>query len=213
MLVKPVKEIHIPETKFEYRKLKIEDCDYSPLNPSMRVSPKKIKPLATNIAKNGQNNPITVIRMNLSNKKPFRVVDGHRRCHAFESLNKTEIHGLILKNKVINYDKTFTCLHEDTMKITTSQECERWLKGASNITARTLNMIRELQTMLGKPTARNVIRRHVAAETSPHNTLSGMRDYRKYTGKKTRSDNKLVSYWLLNVGNAWKLRIAVESFS
>jgi hypothetical protein len=103
-------------------------------------------------------------------------------------------------------------LHEDTLKITTTQECDRWLKGARNITPRTLNMIKELQQMLGKTTARNVIKRHVATETSPHNTLSGLRDYRKYTGKKTRSDNKKLAYWVLNIGTSWNLRMVTEAF-
>ena len=106
------KKKEIPQTKFTYKILKLSEVNFSPLNPTIRTKKNKLKRLINNIAQNGQNNPITIMRIKTCvNGQPSRivnrVVDGHRRCAALHALGHKEVHAIILDNKHIKYDKAF----------------------------------------------------------------------------------------------------------
>jgi|2_EtaG_2_1085320.scaffolds.fasta_scaffold02913_4 hypothetical protein len=214
MLVKPVinKVKTIPTTKFQYNIFKIADLSFSPLNPSVRTELRRVKSLATNIAKNGQNEPITIMEMVSNGNRLLRVVNGHRRCVALKELGHEDVHGILLTNKKINHDKAFTSLHEDTMKINAVQECERWLKGAKNISTRVTRRIYELENLLGKAIAKNTIKRCVSQDMSPFTILQGIKRFNTYTGNQARQRNSAVAYYLLNVCTEWRMRMAIESF-
>ena len=214
MLVKPVihKRKYIPSTKFEYDVFKIADLNFSPLNPTARTELKRVKSLALNIAKNGQNEPITIMEMTSNGKRLLRVVNGHRRCVALKELGQKEVHGILLKNDKINYDKAFTALHEDTMKISAVQECERWLMGAKSISTRVTKQIDEMQELLGKSKARNTIKRCVNKDMSPFTILQGIKRYNTYTGQSGVKSNSSLAYYLLNICTEWRMRMAIESF-
>ena len=215
MLVKPIieKVNSIPTTKFQYNVFKIADLSFSPLNPSIRTELKRVKSLASNLAKNGQNEPITIMEMVSNGDRLLRVVNGHRRCVALIELGYKEVHGILLKNKAINYDKAFTALHEDTMKISAVQECERWLKGAKNISTRVTRRIHELESLLGNKTkAKNTIKRCVYQNMSPFTILQGIRRFNSYTNESSKKMNNSVAYYLLNVCTEWRMRMAIESF-
>ena len=215
MLVKPLiaKIKNIPITKFQYHIFKIADLSFSPLNPSVRTELRRVKSLAANIAKNGQNEPITIMKMKSNGTDVLRVVNGHRRCVALKELGHKEVHGLLLKNKKINYDKAFTSLHEDTMKISAVQECERWLKGAKNISTRVTRRIHELENLLGNKTkTKNTIKRCVYQNMSPFTILQGIRRFNTYTNESSKKMNNSVTYYLLNICTEWRMRMAIESF-
>jgi hypothetical protein len=205
----------IPETKFTYKVLKLSEVNFSPLNPTIRTRKNKLKRLITNIAKNGQNNPITVMRIKtaVDNKAGVvvnRIVDGHRRCAALHYLGHTEVHAIVLNNPKVNYDKAFTSLHADTVRINTVQECERWLKGAKSISQMTKGRIASLQKRLGKVRARMIIKRCVSLDKSPGTIAMAMRNYEQYIGKKlSRKENFNVAYWLVNIGSSWVISTAI----
>lgn len=210
----------MPENGMEMLTLNIKDLSLSPLNPSTRTKAKRLRTLKANLSKNGQLTPIIVKRIHTSvtqtKNKPttlnvLRVVDGHRRTHCLQELGHKTVQALVLTNNA-NYDETFTALHSDTMKISTVQECERWLKGAKCISNRVMAIIGELQEMLGKTTARQVISRCVMSETSPGTLHKSIKKYSCYTGKDTRANNKEIAYWLLNISKPWILVRAIDSF-
>jgi len=207
----------IPETKFKYKVLKLSEVNFSPLNPTIRTRKDKLRGLISNIAINGQNNPITVMRVKtaVGDKSGVivnRVVDGHRRCAALHHLGHTEVHAIILDNSKVNYDKAFTSLHADTVRINTVQECERWLKGAKSISQQTRGRITSLQRRLGKARARMIIKRCVSLDKSPGTIAMAMRNYEQYIGKKlSRKENFNAAYWLVNIGSAWIISTAISA--
>ena len=211
-----------PENGMEIVTLQIEDLNLSPLNPSSRTKPKKLQKLKNNLAKYGQLTPIIVKKMqtttpdtsmkhNIKSHMVLRVVDGHRRTHCLSELGHDTIKALIVKNEA-NFDETFTALHADTMKISSVQECERWLKGAKFISNAVVTIIKELQEKLGKATARQVIIRCVVAEMSPGSLNKCLTKFRVYTGKSSRISNKAVAYWVLNISKPWRMVRAIDSF-
>jgi len=208
------KSIKIPKTDFEYKIFKLKELSASPLNPSFRTNKFKLKSLVKNLSVNGQNNPITVVKLKTTvDGKPKtvnRIVDGHRRCAALEQLGHDEVHGILLKNDAINYDEAFTSLHSSTLKINTVQECERWLKGAKSISNTTRNRITCLQTRLGKVRAKMIIQRCVDIGKSPGTIAMAINNYERYINEKLSSEgNFKVAYWMLNIGSSWKLSTAI----
>tara|TARA_Y100001973_G_C5146628_1_gene305748 strand:+ start:431 stop:1174 length:744 start_codon:yes stop_codon:yes gene_type:complete len=211
-----------PDNEIKMVTLRLEELNLSPLNPETRTKPKKLRRLKANLEKHGQLTPIIVKRIKTTTKNDsqkgsrkhedvLRVVDGHRRAHCLSELGHKTIKALIIKNEA-NYDETFTALHADTMKISTVQECERWLKGAKSISNRVTTLIGEMQRALGRNTTRQVISRCVESETSPGTLWAGMKKYRAYTGRKSRAQNKEIAYWLLNISTVWMMIRAIDSF-
>ena len=105
-------------------------------------------------------------------------------------------------------------MHEDTLKINAVMECERWLKGATNISASTQGRIVSLQSRLGKGNARSVIKRCVEINRSPGTIASALRNYEKYVGDVMIHDQKSnmnFAYWLLNTGSSWQFSNAIAA--
>ena len=126
--------------------------------------------------KRGQLEPITV---KMTSKTIKKIVNGHRRWASFQLLGWQYIDAIILENTE-DYDEVFTAMHQDTMKITMVQECERWLKGATNITAAAKGRIKVLQDKLGPASARSTIKRCVDTNKSPGTIASSIVNYQKY---------------------------------
>ena len=193
-------------------KLKIDELSYSKLNPSIRIRKGSLRGLRKSLLKFGQLEPIAV-EFGANGVK--KIVNGHRRCESFKILGWKEIDAIILGANQADYDVTFTAMHADTLKITTVQECERWLKGATNISTATKGRISSLQDRLGIQRGRMVVKRCVATNKSPGTIASALVNYEKYIGAEKTFDtdeNMKVAYWMLNIGSSWKLSAAISSF-
>ena len=200
----------IPRNFPELVRVKISDLSLSKLNPTVRSLPAKLKGLSKDLAKEGQLNPITIKKTSVN---IFRVVNGHRRIACLTALGETWVDAIILNNKS-DYDKTFTAMHANTMKINTVQECERWLKGAKHISAKTLGRIESLKTRLGAASAKNVIKRCVKTNKSPGTIATTMEAFEQYVGTeevKERSFREKLAYWLLNIASAFHFHAARQS--
>lgn len=191
-------------------KLEVATLSPSKLNPSIRTQEKTLKSLKKSLLKHGQLEPITVKKQG---NKIIKIVNGHRRYASFQSLGWKWIDGIVIHN-ITDYDSTFTAMHEDTLKINAVMECERWLKGATNISASTQGRIVSLQSRLGKGNARSVIKRCVEINRSPGTIASALRNYEKYVGDVMIHDQKSnmnFAYWLLNTGSSWQFSNAIAA--
>ena len=106
----------------------------------------------------------------------------------------------------------FTALHVDTEKITAVQECERWLKGATNISNRVLRSIEALERYVGKTKAKYTIQACVTQNVSPTTLSCAISQYAEYANNKTVGQLRKVAYYLLNISTPWKVRVAIDSF-
>ena len=192
-------------------KLFVGELSHSKLNPSVRTRKSSLKGLKNSLVKYGQLEPIAV---ELRGNGVKKIVNGHRRCECFKALGWEEIDAIVLGANQADYDATFTAMHADTLKITTVQECERWLKGATNISTSTKSRISALQDRLGIQRGRMVIKRCVTTNKSPGTIASALVNYEKYIAEKALNDdeNMKVAYWMLNIGSSWKLSAAIAAF-
>jgi len=197
----------IPRHKITLKAFKMKDLTLSPLNPRQRTTQANLRSLKKNIQLMGQVQPITVIK----DGKRLMVVDGHRRFNALKSLGHKDIIGCLIET-TLNYDKIFTALHEDTMKISAVQECERWLKGAKNISKRVLRSIRQLESKLGLRRAKLTIARCVEQGVSAITICDGMNAYLNYVEDTSPNGAIKAAYFVLNVDTAHHVTQAINQF-
>ena len=205
-----------PQNRMLMQDLEIKNLSFSPLNPTVRTKNSQLRKLKNNLAENGQLTPVIVKKIKSSQTTGsghtvLRLVDGHRRATCLRELGFKTIKAIVIDNQA-NYDETFTALHADTMKISSVQECERWLKGAKSISTQVLNVINKVESKLGKRSARQVITRCVQMNMSPTTLIKCMEKYSTYTKRTSRAENKKVTYWLLNIAKPWKLYSAIDAF-
>tara|TARA_R110002051_G_scaffold320273_1_gene405442 strand:+ start:550 stop:1251 length:702 start_codon:yes stop_codon:yes gene_type:complete len=197
----------IPVHQITLEEFKIKDLTLSPLNPTQRTTQGKLRGLTKNLQSIGHIQPITVIR----DGQNLMVVDGHRRLSALKSLGNKTIQGCLVDSE-INYDKIFTALHEDTLKISAVQECERWLKGAKNISERVMRSIQQLGNKLGKRKAKVTIARCVDQNISIISLCDGMSVYLNYVEDTSQKNANKVAYYILNVDSVYHIKHAINQF-
>tara|TARA_R100001594_G_scaffold89766_3_gene124204 strand:- start:3756 stop:4529 length:774 start_codon:yes stop_codon:yes gene_type:complete len=190
-------------------KVRVNELSGSRLNPTIRTTKQSLKSLKTNLVTKGQLEPITI---EARNNGIMKIINGHRRTACFKQLGWEFIDAIILENNHSDYDETFTALHSSSLKITTVQECERWLKGAKSISSNARGKILQLQGQLGKTVARSVISRCVEINKSPGTIGAAIRMYADYINETlTHKECGVVAYWILNVGSSWKMSIAIQA--
>ena len=187
----------------KYLEIPVSKVKESVYNPSIRTDREnaKYKKLRSNIKINGLIVPIIV-------GADMKLVDGHRRLNCIRDLGIKTIPAIVNNNITPkNYDKMFVTANEDTLSITTAQECERYLKGAL-ISDSTYKVIKELEAIGG----RNFIKRIVSDGNSPISYHIAIKQFRNYTGLTTRKMARKLVYWMLNIGSAYKLKSAMAVF-
>jgi hypothetical protein len=112
-----------------------------------------------------------------------------------------------MKYAEVPVDRIKVTANEDSMSITTAQECERYLKGAL-ISEKTLKCIEFLEKIGG----RNFIKRIVALGNSPVSYYIAINQFQSYTKIRTRKTLRKVVYWMLNIGSAYKLKSSIAGF-
>ena len=187
-----------------YREVSISEIKRSKYNPRIRTDKTKFayKNLLQSIKNNGLIVPIIL-------NNSMKLIDGHRRLSCCEDLGYDEIPAIInssVTNK--NYDKMFTEANDKTMKMTASQETERYLSGASNISNAVLKQIKILEEIGG----RDVIKKIVSMGQSPATYTIGVGMYCAYTNKRTKKDKREVLYWMFNVSSPYALKTAINFF-
>ena len=191
----------------KYVEVKVSDVVESKYNPSIRTDKEnnKYKSLKESIAKNGLLNPILLA---YNGKK---LVAGHRRLNVFKDLGIKYIPAIINSNITnANYDKMFVVDHEDTMLLTSVQECERYLMGAEHISDKTLKSIKRLERIGGRET----IKRIVKENRSPNTYLIGVDFYTGYIKKRGNlKSERQALYWMFNIGKAYQLKTAIKSLA
>ena len=191
----------------KYVEVKVSDVVESKYNPSIRTDKEnnKYKSLKESIAKNGLLNPILLA---YNGKK---LVAGHRRLNVFKDLGIKYIPAIINNNITnANYDKMFVVDHEDTMILTSVQECERYLMGAKHISNKTLKAIKRLEKIGG----RESIKRIVHENRSPNTYLIGVDFYTGYIKKRGNiKSERQALYWMFNIGKAYQLKTAIKSLA
>ena len=194
------------ENKMKYVEVKVSDVIESKYNPSIRTDRdnRKYQSIKESIAKNGLLNPILLA---YNGKK---LVAGHRRLNVFKDLGIKYIPAIINNNITnANYDKMFVVDHEDTMILTSVQECERYLMGAKHISDKTLKAIKRLEKIGG----RESIKRIVHENRSPNTYLIGVDFYTGYIKKRGNiKSERQALYWMFNVGTAYMLKTAINFF-
>ena len=195
------------ENEMKYVEVKVSDVIESKYNPSIRTDKEttKYKNIKENILENGLLNPILLAR---NGKK---LVAGHRRLNVFKDLGIEYIPAIINSNITSeNYDRMFVADHEDTMQLTTVQECERYLMGAKHISDKTLKAIKRLERIGGRET----IKRIVKENRSPNTYLIGIDFYTGYIKKRGNlKSERQALYWMFNIGKAYQLKTAIKSLA
>ena len=195
------------KSKMKYVEVKVSDVIESKYNPSIRTDKEttKYNNIKANILENGLLNPILLAR----NGK--ELVAGHRRLNVFKDLGIEYIPAIINNNITSkNYDKMFVADHEDTMQLTTAQECERYLMGAKHISSKTLKAIKRLERIGGRET----IKRIVKENRSPNTYLIGIDFYTGYIKNRgSLKSERQALYWMFNIGKAYQLKTAIKSLA
>ena len=187
----------------KYMEVSIAEIKESKYNPTIRTDREnpKYRKLRHNIKTNGLIVPIVV-------SSGMKLVDGHRRLNCLKDLGYEKVPAVINDNITAkNYDRMFVAANEDSMTITTAQECERYLKGAL-ISERTLKCIQYLEEIGG----RNFIKRIVSLNKSPVSYHIAINQFKSYTKITNRAMLRKVVYWMLNIGSAYKLKSAIAGF-
>jgi len=197
----------MPVHQMTLKDFKLKDLTLSPLNPKQRTTEGSLKTLKKNLHAIGHIEPITVIK----NGNNLMVVNGHRRYNALKALGRKTVKGCLI-DSTLDYDKIFTALHEDTMKITAVQECERWLKGAKNISERVMRSIRQLENKLGIRRTKLTIARCVAQNVSAITMCDGMSAYLNYVEDTSAKGAIKAAYFILNVDTANHVKQAINQF-
>ena len=187
----------------KYMEVSIAEIKESKYNPTIRTDREnpKYRKLRNNIKTNGLIVPIVI-------GSGMKLVDGHRRLNCLKDLGYEKAPAVINDNITAkNYDKMFVTANEDSMTITTAQECERYLNGAL-ISERTLKCIQYLEEIGG----RNFIKRIVSLNNSPVSYHIAINQFKSYTKITNRTMLRKVVYWMLNIGSAYKLKSAIAGF-
>ena len=197
----------------EYREVEIATINESKHNPTIRTdrSNKDFIALKTNISKNGLINPISLG----VGKRGMLLVAGHRRLNCYKDLGEKMIPSIINpKINDANYDKMFVAENVNSMKLSAAQETERWLGGAPEISPDVLQSIKIMIEIGG----RDCIKRIVHEEKSPNTYLIAINKYTSYvktnklSRKKKRKSLMECLYWMFNVGTAYQIKVAIDTF-
>ena len=199
----------------EFRKVPISQIKESKYNPTVRTDRKHkdFISLKSNIDRHGL---ITPVSLGVG-RKNMLLVAGHRRLNCYKDLGKITIPAII--NPSINddnYDEMFVAENVDSMELSAAQETERWLVGAPVISKEVLKSINTMIEIGG----RKCIERIVSEEKSPNTYLIAINKYTSYT-KQKKSDvshkacriaQRECLYWMFNVGTAYQIKVAIDTF-